>query len=193
MHAKILKKNVADANLVFCDRNKDKADKYSAQFSSASVGYTDFSELLEREQPVAVHILTQPVSHAGLATAALEAGAHVFIEKPITESLADLDALQALAKKKQKILYPGFSTLGYPVISRAKALIASGRMGGLISMHCDFNVGPPLGGVPYGKEDHWAYSLEGGILANVIDHPMSLLADAIDDPVLKDVCVQSTS
>lgn len=189
-HAKILKKSVTGAELVFCDRNQDKADNYALQHSSAKAGYTDFDELLKQEQPVAVHILTHPASHVSFAAAALAASAHVFIEKPITESLADLDALQALAEKQQKILYPGYSTLGYPIISRARALIESGQLGGLISAHCDFNVGPPLGRIPYGNKDHWAYSLEGGILHNVVDHPMSLLADAIDDPVLQSVCIR---
>ena len=101
-HARILKKSVAGAELVFCDRNQEKANEYASHYSSATAGYSDFSELLKREQPTAVHILTHPESHVGLATAALEAGAHVFIEKPITESLADLDALQALANKQQK-------------------------------------------------------------------------------------------
>lgn len=189
-HARILKTSVAGAELVFCDRNQDKADNFASKHSSASGGYTDFNELLKREQPDAAHILTHPASHVSYATAALEAGAHVFIEKPITESLADLDDLQALAEKNQRMLYPGYSTLGYPIVGRAKALIRSGRFGGLISAHCDFNVGPALGRIPYGNEDHWAYSLEGGILHNVVDHPMSLLADAIDDPILQSVCIR---
>lgn len=189
-HARILKKSVPAAQLVFCDRNQDKADDFASKHSSPGGGYTDFESLLNQEQPAAAHILTHPSSHKSYAAAALEAGAHVFIEKPITESLADFDDLQALAEGKKKILYPGYSTLGYPIIGRASALIQSGRLGGLISAHCDFNVGPALGRIPYGNKDHWAYSLEGGILHNVVDHPMSLLADAIDNPSLQSVCIR---
>jgi len=188
-HAKFLKKEISGADLVFCDRNLGKVDKYASQFSSASAAYTDFGELLEKEIPATVHILTQPASHVALAKAALEAGAHIYVEKPITSSLAELVSLQALAESKKKILYPGYSTLGYPIVQRAKAIMASGRMGDLVSMHCDFNVAPPVGTIPYGSADHWAYFLKGGILQNVIDHPMSLLADALEEPVLSTVCV----
>jgi predicted dehydrogenase len=189
-HASLLKQRVAGAELIFCDRNEDKVRSYASQFSKPSSGYTDLARLLDRESPEALHILTQPASHFELAKAALEAGAHVYIEKPITSTVGELDALQQIAAGRQRLLCPGYSSLGYPVVQRAKALIASGQFGGLISAHCDFNVGPPLGQIPYGRPDHWAYSLEGGILQNVIDHPMSLLADALDEPVLEDVCIR---
>ena len=188
-HASLLKKRIPGAELIFCDRNEAKAQSYAAQFSKPSLAHTDLNLLLQKESPGAVHILTQPESHVRLARAALEAGAHVYIEKPITNTVTELDALQQIADSSQRLLCPGYSSLGYPAVQRAKALIGSGKMGGLISTHCDFNVGPPLGQIPYGRPDHWAYSLEGGILQNVIDHPMSLLADAIDEPVLTDVTI----
>lgn len=188
-HASILKKRVVGAQLIFCDRNEDKARGFASQFSNLSHAYTDLELLLDREAPEAVHILTQPVSHVQIAKASLEAGAHVYVEKPLTNSLGELESLLKIADSKQRILYPGYSTLGYPVVQRAKALIQSGRLGSLISVHSDFNVGPRLGKIPYGRPNHWAYSLDGGILQNVIDHPMSLLADVIEDPVLKDICI----
>jgi predicted dehydrogenase len=188
-HAKVLKKDVLGADLIFCDRNQDKADSYASQFSTAAPAYTDYAAMLEKESPHAVHILTQPASHVELAKAALDAGAHLYIEKPVTESLTEFNELQALADEKQLILYPGYSTLGYPILHRARNIMASGKMGELVSVHCDFNVAPAVGKIPYGREDHWAYSLEGGILENVVDHPMSLLADTISGPVLHDVCV----
>lgn len=188
-HASLLKKFVAGAELIFCDRNEEKAGRYASQFSKPASAYTDLGLLLQRESPDAVHILTQPVSHVELAKAALEAGAHVYIEKPITNTVSELDSLQQIADSRQRLICAGYSSLGYPVVQRAKALIGSGQMGALISAHCDFNVGPPLGQIPYGRPDHWAYSLEGGILQNVIDHPMSLLADAIAEPMLRDVTI----
>ncbi|NIO40441.1 MAG: Gfo/Idh/MocA family oxidoreductase, partial [Burkholderiales bacterium] len=82
--------------------------------------------------------------------AALEAGAHVYLEKPVTESLADLVSLQTLAASRQRVLYPGYSTLGHPAVQKAKNIIATGAVGDLISMHCNFNVAPPVGTIPYG-------------------------------------------
>ncbi|MDP1171918.1 Gfo/Idh/MocA family oxidoreductase, partial [Klebsiella pneumoniae] len=44
--------------------------------------YTDMREMLDEVRPDVVHIATQPDSHVFLATVALEAGWHVFVEKP---------------------------------------------------------------------------------------------------------------
>ena len=188
-HAKLLNALTSDAQLIFCDRNLDRAEKYSAQFSSKAPAYSDLAIMLEAESPTAVHILTHPESHFGTATIALEAGAHTYIEKPVTESLDELLSLQELAASRQRILYAGYSTLGYPVVQRAKRLIESGKMGDLVSMHSTFNFAPPTGQIPYGNPEHWAYSLDGGILQNVIDHPLSLLADALDDATVRHVRV----
>ena len=188
-HAQLVKKITRGAELIFCDRNEDKARTYASQYAPGCDFYTDLQQMLESEKPEAVHVLTQPVSHFEIALAGLKAGAHVFIEKPVTETLAEFEALQALANNEQRILYPGYSTLGYPIVQRARDIIRTGTMGGLVSVHCNFCVAPPTGTIPYGNADHWAYFLPGGILQNVIDHPTSLLADSIDNPKLRDVCV----
>src|SRR5262249_52439953 len=46
-------------------------------------------ELLAKEKPDVVHIVTPPASHASLAITALSAGSHVYVEKPFTEHLED--------------------------------------------------------------------------------------------------------
>jgi predicted dehydrogenase/nucleoside-diphosphate-sugar epimerase len=60
--------------------------------------YGDFEKLLEAERPDVVHICTSPASHFALARAALEAGASVYIEKPVTETSAQARELLELAR-----------------------------------------------------------------------------------------------
>jgi predicted dehydrogenase len=56
-------------------------------------GYTDSAEMLAREKPDVVQIATPPALHIDLSIAALEAGAWVLSEKPLTGSLAEMDRL----------------------------------------------------------------------------------------------------
>src|ERR1700722_8648497 len=57
--------------------------------------YDRFDRLLDTERPDVVHITTPPQSHLPLALAALDAGCHVYVEKPFTLCAADLRALLA--------------------------------------------------------------------------------------------------
>lgn len=59
----------------------------------------------------AVHIVTPPATHEALAAAALEAGCHVYVEKPVAESAAGADRLLALAAARGRILCPGHQLL----------------------------------------------------------------------------------
>lgn len=180
VHAQVLAERTDVITLVFCDRNLHKAAALAEAYSKLPA-YQDADEMLAAEKPDAVHVLTQLPSHAHLGRLALSAGAHVYIEKPITETAAELDELFSLAATNGKILCAGYSTLGMPVVQQAKALVASERLGQLLTVHCDFNWTASSGSIPYGSGDHWAYSMTGGVLQNLIDHPMSLVLDALGD------------
>lgn len=179
-HAKILKETVDDPKLIFCDRNKDKAVKFAERFSPGPA-YESVDDLLSAEGLDSVHILTQVQSHALLATKSLEAGVHVYIEKPIVEKRSEYIALRNLAKSQDKHLCSGYSALGIPVVRQTKEIIESGDYGRLVTVHCDFNWSAAGDALPYGRPDHWAYQMKGGILQNLADHPTSLIIDVLDD------------
>ncbi len=179
-HAKTLQKNVGDCTLVFCDRNESRADDLANTFSGRAV-YNNAEALLQQERPDAVHILTQLASHNALIRSALQAGAHVYVEKPVTETPGEFRELLSLAETSGKLLCAGYSTLGIPVVQKAKRLIKSGKFGRLVTVHCDFNWTASGNSIPYGSPDHWAYSLPGGILQNIIDHPMSVVVDFMEN------------
>lgn len=56
--------------------------------------YTHVGEMLAQQQPDIVSIITPPASHKDLIIQSLEAGAHVFCEKPLCASLAEFDEIQ---------------------------------------------------------------------------------------------------
>jgi predicted dehydrogenase len=178
-HAKILQTHLDEPRLIFCDRNKDRAVKASERFFPGPA-YESVDDLLSKEKVDAVHVLTQIHSHYSLAEKVLEAGAHVYIEKPIVEKPSEYASLCAISKSKDRCLCSGYSALGFPVIQQAKRIIESSEYGNLITVHCDFNWSAPGNSLPYGGPEHWAYQLKGGIIQNLADHPASLIVDVMN-------------
>lgn len=175
-HLRILSKIRADADIFLCDRDVQKAEDMASRWKVQSIS-SDVNEMLSDARPDTVHVLTPPPSHFFLARTTLEAGCHIFVEKPVTETLPEFHTLSGLAKAQGRLLYPGYSTLGMPVVVKAKKMIASGSFGMLIAIHCNYGCQSPGNAIPYGDPDHWSYFLRGGILQNMADHPTSLLLD----------------
>lgn len=81
----------------FYDASKENAAKVSAEF-----GYKAFDTIAKLIAAVdVVDIVTPTLSHYDCAMQALEAGKHIFLEKPITKTVAEAEAIIALAKKQQ--------------------------------------------------------------------------------------------
>jgi predicted dehydrogenase len=95
--------------------------------------YDDFIELLRKETREHrldfVDICAPPAFHYPYARAALEVGLHVLCEKPLTCTLAEADALIALARARGRILHPCHNYRYAPVVSRIDALLAAGAIG----------------------------------------------------------------
>ena len=82
-----------------CSRNIGERDDLAAEFPGIAQ-FNDYAEALATLKPDAVSINTWPDTHAAYARMALEAGAHVFIEKPLADTVAEAEEIAALAKSK---------------------------------------------------------------------------------------------
>ncbi|MDX6477324.1 MAG: hypothetical protein QOH95_2835, partial [Gaiellaceae bacterium] len=89
----------------------------------------DFADVLADDEIEAVAIATPVRTHFELAAAALEAGKHVFIEKPLAASSAEARTLIAAADSASLILMPGHTFLYSPPVNVIRDLIASGELG----------------------------------------------------------------
>ena len=92
-------------------------------------GYTDFSELLRRDDIEGICIATPAETHYALACDALLAGKHVYLEKPFVLHESEAYDLIALAKKQDRILMVGHLLQYHPVFVRLKELAADGELG----------------------------------------------------------------
>jgi predicted dehydrogenase len=111
-----------------CDRDTGKLAKAKTRYPTVLVT-EDYSEVLSDPDVTAVLIATPISTHFPLAMAALKAGKHVFVEKPMTASVAEGRALVAAANARRLTLMVGHTfEFSAPVIA-IKDLIASGELG----------------------------------------------------------------
>jgi predicted dehydrogenase len=98
-----------------------------ADLPDALSGYpvtADFAEALDRLKPDLVSIATYSDSHADYAIAAMEAGAHVFVEKPLATTVADAERVAAKARETGRKVVVGYILRHHPSWQR---LIAEAR------------------------------------------------------------------
>jgi predicted dehydrogenase len=96
--------------------------------------YDDLPLMLDGESPDFADITSPPAYHAGAAGLALEAGAHVLVEKPLCLDSAEFERLAALAKSQRRVLMCAHNWHFAPAYLKAYELIAAGRLGTLRSV-----------------------------------------------------------
>ena len=107
----------------------------------------------------AVIIATPHRTHAPLAIKALELGAHVFVEKPMSDSLEDCVALLNTAKQSDKIVSVGFMFRFDPFVQKVKEIIDSGRIGKILHYSSRFATYNTLRCSVTRHQEHTPYSL----------------------------------
>jgi predicted dehydrogenase len=123
--------NIADAEVVaLCDVNEAEARRVAEQFRVPHI-YTDFRELLKRDDLDAVDVCLHNNLHAPVTVAALQAGKHVYCEKPIAGSYRDGVMMLDAARDCGKMLHVQLGTLYRKETKAAKALIDGGMLGKL--------------------------------------------------------------
>ncbi len=130
--------------------------------------------------PDIVHVLTPPDSHEPLACAALAAGAHVYVEKPMAISEAACENMKAAALRASRQLCVGQSMLYMPAVVRARQLLESGATGEIVHAAAGFNYDVRRN--PHFRDGHWSKALPGGLAEDLAVHPASLLVNLLGAP-----------
>jgi predicted dehydrogenase len=114
--------------LSVCDAHADALQPISNRYP-ALMSTTRYDDLLEDPKIEAVVVATPVSTHHHLAAAALEAGKHVFVEKPLAASTVDALDLIELARERDLVLMPGHTFLYSPPVNTVRDLIVSGDLG----------------------------------------------------------------
>lgn len=117
------------------DRLREVAQKYSVPKA-----FTDYRELLADPQIDLVTIVTHVGDHLAPTLAAMNAGKHVFLEKPMADNVAACDQIVAAANASDKAFMVGHVCRFDTVYALAKEEIAAGKLGKLLSLHSKRNL-----------------------------------------------------
>ena len=122
-----------------CTRNPARLAEVAAKFGAKKT-FTDYAQMLADPELEAVSIVTMWDQHTAPAIAALEAGKHVFLEKPMASTVADCDKIVAAANAARGSFMVGHICRFNPRYAAAKEAIAAGRIGKIISMYARRNL-----------------------------------------------------
>jgi predicted dehydrogenase len=151
-------KDSADAELyAVCDADGQVAAARAREWGARS-SFTDYREMLAEPGLDAVEVLTPHRFHAEMAVASLAAGKHVSLQKPMSVSLDEADAIVAAARRSDRVFRVFENFRYYPPYVRAKELLDGGAIGEPLSLRVKVIGGNPRHGwqVPAGA---WAWRL----------------------------------
>jgi predicted dehydrogenase len=114
--------------VAMCDARREPLDALRRRYPGVA-RMTSYSDLLADRRIEAVAIATPVSTHFEMVAAALRAGKHVFVEKPLAGSAAEALELVALAEELDLVLMPGHTFLYSPAVTLIRAMIDGGELG----------------------------------------------------------------
>ena len=117
-----------------CDLDTERLETLAARYPHARAT-SSLDELLADETLDAVVVATPVPTHFALAKQVLEAGKHVFVEKPPAMRAVEMDELVAIAEAKDRVLMPGHLLLYHPGVLKLKELVSSGALGEVLCIY----------------------------------------------------------
>lgn len=195
-HVEAIANNYKQCKLVaVCDVVIEKASErknlYETLIKETVNVYTDYKEMLEKENIDCVSICTESGYHAKIAIDCLNAGKHVLIEKPMAMSVEDADKINNLAKEKGLKVGVCHQNRFNPPIQKLRRALEEGRFGKLINVTArilwtrDQN---------YYNQAPWrgTKELDGGTLMNQCIHNIDLLQWMVGSEVERVHCERGT-
>ena len=158
-----------------CDLSRALAESAAERYR-AKAWFTDHARMLAETHPDIVHVTTPAASHFRLAQDCLNAGAHVFLEKPATERLEEFETLKTLAEAKGKLLIEDYNYLFNEPIRRLLDLVQKGVLGDIVHVEAHLCLNVLEKDSPFADTNvrHPALNLTGGVITDFLPHLASL-------------------
>ncbi|MCH8083995.1 MAG: Gfo/Idh/MocA family oxidoreductase [Myxococcales bacterium] len=139
-HAAAISRAAVGARLIaFADPDLRAQEAFQQAYPEAKP-YSSLTALLESESIDAVHICTPPSTHERLAIEALEAGCHIYVEKPFAETLAGAQRVVELAQSRGRSVCAGHQLLFEAPARRAAELLPA--LGEIVHIESYFTFRP---------------------------------------------------
>ena len=154
-----------------CDVNLNAARVMAA--AANATPYDDFEVLIRDERTDIIDICTPPRSHVPLALAAMDAGRHVLVEKPMAMDSAGAAALVEKQRASSVQLGVMHNWLFHPVIWRARTLVDRGEIGEVLTVN--IQMVDSKDDAMIADSSHWCHALPGGRFGESLIHPVYLV------------------
>ena len=163
-----------------CDVDEERLQKRASEWKVEKT-YTDYRELLTDPNIEAVEVITPHHLHAEMGIAALKAGKHVSMQKPMAVNIGECHELIKTAERSQKLFRVFENFRFYPPMVKAKELLDSGAIGEPLSIRikCVQGTGGDGWEIPYRR---WAWRFDpdqGGGGRVILDYGYHLFSIAM--------------
>jgi predicted dehydrogenase len=158
------------------DPDREASESLASMLGAHSQSYADHRQLISDCTPDAVLIFTPHRSHYRPAMDALQAGAHVFIEKPLSTNSQEAADIASLAHARNLLVGVGHQYRLKPSFAEARRRLESGELGRLSLVQAI--LAAPWIAAHRAPEDRWRLEPRisgGGIIADAGDHLLDIL------------------
>lgn len=161
--------------VAIADRSPALGQALADRFSVDRV-FSDHEDLLSTVRPDAIHVTTPPDSHVAIALDGLDAGAHVFVEKPVSVTREDWQRLRHRAQASGRVLVEDHNYLFDPAVQQVQRLIRQGELGEVHHVDLRFVQGVSSPDHPFGDRNvrHPVNALPGGAVFDFLPHMCGL-------------------
>lgn len=154
-----------------CARRLEKA-RTGAEELNAPFYTDDYRELFSRDDIDVVSICTPNQNHEEMAIAAMRAGKHVYIDKPLSTNADSAARIADVARKTGVFTQMVFNNRYLPSTMRAKQLVKEGKIGNLLSFQARYL---HSGSIDPLKPVGWKQETQGGVLLDLGSHALDLI------------------
>ncbi len=168
-----------DAEVVaLCGRNADRL-KAMTERTGVPDCHTDYRELLARDDIDAIALVTPNVSHHPIAMAALEAGKHVFCEKPLAMNAPEAREMEAAAEQARRVGQVAFTFRFLHGMAELRRRVAQGDIGKPYFARVRFEGGDlrPDSTLAW---RHYVEESGGGVLQDMGSHALDMIQFALE-------------
>ena len=165
-----------------CDSEPIMAEQLAMRFAIPK-WYDDFELMLKSEQADVVHICTPPASHAVLTRLSVDAGCHVYVEKPFALNYEETDELLKYIETKGKKFTIGHNSEFDPPSIEMRSLVDLGVLGSAVHVESWFgySLAGSFGQAIMSSPDHWVHRLPGKLFHNNINHMLNKITEYVMD------------
>lgn len=171
LHAKAVERTPGAKLIGLWNRSQDRAVERARDFGCKN--YPTVEALVNDPAIDAVFVLTNLETHLEYTAKALQAGKHVLVEKPVGQSIAEIQQMVQLATAKDLVCLPGHNYIYESSMRRTKELVDGGDLGKIVSAYVMYNIHHP-------EEVAKRYP---GVVRQILTHHSYILLYLVGKPV----------